>query len=91
MRMRLASSRTAPRQLGEKGTSQAAFSQSEYTLEEVGRQFEVTRERIRQIEAKVLRKMRQPKRAQWLRQLLDIAPMIEKQKFRQILEDKNRS
>lgn len=91
MRMRFGIISDSTRQLGEKGTSQAAFSQSEYTLEEVGRQFEVTRERIRQIEAKVLRKMRQPKRAQWLRQLLDIAPMVEKQKFRQILEDKNRS
>ena len=53
----------------------------EYTLEEVGRQFEVTRERIRQIEAKILRKMRQPKRAQWLRMLLDAAPASERERY----------
>ncbi len=46
---------------------------SDYTLEEVGRQFEVTRERIRQIEAKALRKMRHPKREKVLRrQLMDL-------------------
>ena len=43
---------------------------NEYTLEEVGRQFEVTRERIRQIEAKALRKLRQPKRARALSERL---------------------
>lgn len=43
---------------------------SDYTLEEVGRQFEVTRERIRQIEAKALRKMRNPKREKILRRQL---------------------
>jgi len=36
---------------------------SEHTLEEVGRSFAVTRERIRQIEAKALRKLRQPSRS----------------------------
>ena len=36
------------------------------TLEEVGREFNVTRERIRQIEAKALRKLRRPARAQLL-------------------------
>jgi len=40
---------------------------SEYTLEEVGKQFDVTRERIRQIEAKALRKLRHPSRANHLR------------------------
>ena len=39
------------------------------TLEEVGREFDVTRERIRQIEAKALRKLRHPRRAQSLREL----------------------
>lgn len=44
---------------------------NDYTLEEVGRQFEVTRERIRQIEAKALRKMRHPRREQALRQRME--------------------
>jgi RNA polymerase primary sigma factor len=44
---------------------------SEHTLEEVGRTFAVTRERIRQIEAKALRKLRQPSRSGKLRLLLD--------------------
>jgi RNA polymerase primary sigma factor len=44
---------------------------SEHTLEEVGRSFDVTRERIRQIEAKALRKLRHPSRAGKLRLLLD--------------------
>ncbi len=44
---------------------------SEHTLEEVGRAFAVTRERIRQIEAKALRKLRQPSRSGKLRLLLD--------------------
>ncbi len=42
------------------------------TLEEVGREFDVTRERIRQIEAKALRKLRHPRRAQSLRDYLDM-------------------
>ncbi len=44
---------------------------TDYTLEEVGRQFDVTRERIRQIEAKALRKLRHPSRAEKLRAYLD--------------------
>jgi RNA polymerase primary sigma factor len=45
---------------------------SEHTLEEVGRSFDVTRERIRQIEAKALRKLRHPSRSGKLRLLLDV-------------------
>ena len=44
---------------------------TEHTLEELGRQFVVTRERIRQIEAKALRKLRHPSRANKLRGFLD--------------------
>jgi RNA polymerase primary sigma factor len=44
---------------------------SEHTLEEVGRSFAVTRERIRQIEAKALRKLRHPSRSHKLRSFLD--------------------
>ncbi len=44
---------------------------SDYTLEEVGKQFDVTRERIRQIEAKALRKLRHPSRSDILRVFLD--------------------
>ena len=44
---------------------------TDHTLEEVGKQFDVTRERIRQIEAKALRKMRHPSRAELLRSFLD--------------------
>jgi RNA polymerase primary sigma factor len=40
------------------------------TLEEVGREFSVTRERIRQIEAKALRKLRHPTRSEKLRDFL---------------------
>ena len=42
-----------------------------YTLEEVGRRFGVTRERIRQIEAKALRKLRHPSRSKKLRDFLE--------------------
>lgn len=44
---------------------------TDHTLEEVGKQFDVTRERIRQIEAKALRKLRQPSRAEQLRSFLE--------------------
>lgn len=44
---------------------------TDHTLEEVGKQFDVTRERIRQIEAKALRKLRHPQRAEILRSFLD--------------------
>ena len=46
---------------------------TDHTLEEVGKQFDVTRERIRQIEAKALRKLRHPSRSEHLRSFLDEA------------------
>ena len=47
---------------------------SEHTLEEVGQSFAVTRERIRQIEAKALRKLRHPSRSRKLRAFLEASP-----------------
>ena len=44
---------------------------TDHTLEEVGKQFDVTRERIRQIEAKALRKLRHPSRSDQLRSFLE--------------------
>ncbi len=44
---------------------------TDHTLEEVGKQFDDTRERIRQIEAKALRKLRHPTRSDKLRSFLD--------------------
>jgi RNA polymerase primary sigma factor len=44
---------------------------TDHTLEEVGQQFSVTRERIRQIEAKALRKLRHPSRSRRLRSFID--------------------
>jgi len=46
---------------------------SEHTLEEVGQAFDVTRERIRQIETKALRKLRHPSRSRNHRAFLDCA------------------
>jgi RNA polymerase primary sigma factor len=43
---------------------------TDHTLEEVGKQFDVTRERIRQIEAKALRKLRHPTRSEQLRSFI---------------------
>lgn len=50
---------------------------TDHTLEEVGRQFDVTRERIRQIEAKAIRKLRQPNRADRLKSFLDSFAQVE--------------
>jgi len=50
---------------------------SERTLEEVGQSFAVTRERIRQIEAKALRKLRHPSRSRKLRAFLEVTPARE--------------
>ena len=44
---------------------------TDHTLEEVGKQFDVTRERIRQIEAKALRKLRHPTRSSHLKGFLE--------------------
>jgi len=44
---------------------------NDHTLEEVGKQFDVTRERIRQIEAKALRKLKHPSRSDKLRSFID--------------------
>ena len=46
-------------------------TKSDHTLEEVGQRFSVTRERIRQIEAKALRKLKRPARARVLRSFLE--------------------
>ena len=43
---------------------------TDHTLEEVGKQFDVTRERIRQIEAKALRKLRHPSRSEKLKSFM---------------------
>lgn len=60
---------------------------TDHTLEEVGRQFDVTRERIRQIEAKAIRKLRQPNRADKLKSFLDSFAQLENIDFENIEED----
>ena len=45
---------------------------TDHTLEEIGKQLDLTRERIRQIETKALLKLRHPTRTQWLRPYLDV-------------------
>ena len=49
---------------------------TDHTLEEVGKQFDVTRERIRQIEAKALRKLRHPSRSEQLRSFLEVEKIL---------------
>jgi len=51
---------------------------TDHTLEEVGKQFDVTRERIRQIEAKALRRLRHPKRSRRLKDYLEINEGIKR-------------
>jgi RNA polymerase primary sigma factor len=61
-----------------------------YTLEEVGRIFRVTRERVRQIEAKAVRKLRHPVRARQLSSFLDGTPIDTDEDFEDLdlsLED----
>ena len=53
------------------GALSAGLMNADHTLEEVGQQFSVTRERIRQIEAKALRKLKHPSRSRKLRSFLD--------------------
>jgi RNA polymerase primary sigma factor len=48
----------------------------DHTLEEVGQQFSVTRERIRQIEAKALRKLKHPSRSRILRSFLGVGTLV---------------
>jgi RNA polymerase primary sigma factor len=59
-------------QEGEKlsGCDSPSSASREHTLEEIGQEFDVTRERIRQIEAKALRQLRAPERARRLRALM---------------------
>ena len=58
----------------------------EMTLEEVGKAFNVTRERLRQIEAKALRKLSHPSRSDYLAPYIDIVPHKSKWRRKQFLE-----
>ena len=73
--LRETTTRVLPRSLRVKSVFCACASASawntDHTLEEVGQQFSVTRERIRQIEAKALRKLKHPSRSRKLRSFLD--------------------
>ena len=62
---------------------------TDHTLEEVGYQFDVTRERIRQIEAKAIRKLRQKNRADRLKSFLDSFDQNEDNKIHQALHDES--
>ena len=53
------------------GVQTCALPISDHTLEEVGQEFDVTRERIRQIEAKALRKLRHPSRSKRLKSFVE--------------------
>ena len=54
---------------------------TDHTLEEVGQQFSVTRERIRQIEAKALRKLKHPSRSRQLKSFFDSQNLVNKVYF----------
>jgi RNA polymerase primary sigma factor len=60
-----------PRRIRQPRCSRSAELNTDHTLEEAGQQFNVTRERIRQIEAKALRKLKHPSRSRKLRSFLD--------------------
>lgn len=60
---------------------------SDHTLEEVGKQFDVTRERIRQIEAKAIRKLRQPNRSERLRSFLESFNKVEDENLTDMSEE----
>ena len=57
--------------IAKSGNPVIALARDSADLEEVGKQFDVTRERIRQIEAKALRKLRHPSRSSHLKSFLD--------------------
>jgi RNA polymerase sigma factor (sigma-70 family) len=52
-------------------------TQSDYTLDEVGAKFDVTRERVRQIETKAIRKLKEPERVKALRECANLAPRVD--------------
>jgi RNA polymerase primary sigma factor len=66
------------RRYGSSQGTEQDLDQSEQTLEDIGKEFSVTRERIRQIEAKALRKMRHSHQAAALRSFLDREPPPER-------------